>query len=49
MTPVGSKSTAHDYRSFWCLLCTANFSMSGLTVGYRVGHGIQTFCYPRDF
>ena len=28
--PVGFKSSAHDYLSSWCPLCTANVSLGGL-------------------
>ena len=29
---AGFSSTAHEYLSFWCLLCTANVSMGGLNL-----------------
>ena len=30
--PVASKSTAHEYLSCWCLLCSANVPVGGLDI-----------------
>ena len=41
--PMASKSTAHEYLSCWCLLCTANVPVGGLNiaVGSRWASTVQ--------